>query len=57
MLVRALGIDAIHQRAENWRKNYKNNRPRIIKEFQSSYALSIVRTVFYVKEPYWRRLW
>jgi hypothetical protein len=36
MLVRALGIGAIRQRAKNWRKNYKNNRPRIIKTFQSA---------------------
>jgi hypothetical protein len=36
MLTRALGIDAIRQRARNWRKNYKNNRPRIIQTFRSA---------------------
>jgi hypothetical protein len=40
MLASALGIDAIRQRAKNWRKNYKNNRPRIIQTFRSVDILS-----------------
>jgi hypothetical protein len=35
MLMRVLGIGTIRQRAKNWRKNYRNNRPRIIQVFQS----------------------
>jgi hypothetical protein len=38
-LIRALGISAIRQRAKNWRKNYKNNRARVIQTFKSASIL------------------
>jgi hypothetical protein len=41
ILIRALGIDAIRQRAKNWRKNYKNIRLTVIENFQSSKSFSL----------------